>query len=725
MRKAIFLWIGIVLAVVASWLITPESIWGYLFFERIPILIGLFLVALPLIAKFGLPAVLKNLFVLRGRWQLTFVIVSAVTAGLAIILTASIILANASARFSIPKLIEIPEFWQYGLAIAISLPICITATDLSKEKLEDRERWIGLLTGGILSVLLLSAVNWARQWLDSSAFFKKLIINVIIFFGKQETGGYIDKSGELATGQLTAVAFLLVGLIVYVLVGFIFKPRSISDRSEAPALLFVMLIVTVITFLLTGATFYFDYFRVPSLLLFLIISAMSYYAFGVDHFFQLVRDKNEYLNKGSENDELRNFADVLDKRLLQDQTGEGRTLVVVCASGGGIQASGWTVQVLTGLQELLGKSFTQSIGLISSVSGGSVGTMYYLDRFNEKGYAEVEYINDQGNSETDDHCKGTFTTIFRSATKDSLDAVGWGLAYPDLWRIIGLPFLAPKNCDRGIAIEKDWQGELKTPQTKKTLATWREQILQGKIPIPVFNATLVENGWRFLITPMTFGKVDEKQYRDFNTLYGAYDIDIVTAARLSSTFPYVSPICRPMYPEDKNIKGENYHVADGGYFDNSGFVTATEWLDKLLNPKNTLNIKRVLIVQINSFPKSSTNGTVSGKDGWFMATVGPLLTLFKVRDPILATRNLMEVDLLINRWKDKGVEIDYFPIFFPQQTEFSKNGQHQPPLSWKLTDSQKEAIKIGWKILKETKVIQDIKELWHEKWNMPEDEDLV
>jgi hypothetical protein len=133
----------------------------------------------------------------------------------------------------------------------------------------------------------------------------------------------------------------------------------------------------------------------------------------------------------------------------------------------------------------------------------------------------------------------------------------------------------------------------------------------------------------------------------------------------------------------------------------------------------------VLIVQINSFPKSSTNGTVSGKDGWFMATVGPLLTLFKVRDPILATRNLMEVDLLINRWKDKGVEIDYFPIFFPQQTEFSKNGQHQPPLSWKLTDSQKEAIKIGWKILKETKVIQDIKELWHEKWNMPEDEDLV
>jgi hypothetical protein len=54
--------------------------------------------------------------------------------------------------------------------------------------------------------------------------------------------------------------------------------------------------------------------------------------------------------------------------------------VVVAASGGGITASLWTARVLTALQGEVGTDFTRSIRLISSVSGGSVGTMYFLDR---------------------------------------------------------------------------------------------------------------------------------------------------------------------------------------------------------------------------------------------------------------------------------------------------------------------------------------------------------
>jgi len=55
-----------------------------------------------------------------------------------------------------------------------------------------------------------------------------------------------------------------------------------------------------------------------------------------------------------------------------------RTLVVVTAAGGGIQASAWTAQVLTGLHERYKNTFTQSIGVISAVSGGSVGVMFFL-----------------------------------------------------------------------------------------------------------------------------------------------------------------------------------------------------------------------------------------------------------------------------------------------------------------------------------------------------------
>lgn len=725
-------WLVAVLTAITTWFLFPAAVWKYLFFLRVPILMGSFLLLLPVLAKDWLPAMLKNLFVLRGKWQLAFVIVSAVAAGMSVILVSSIILHNAPDRFDVPPAIDISEFWQYVIqnvmAIALSLYICITTINLSQEnsetKLQDNAILWGKFAGAGLSIGLLFLVYVIRQWLASNTYLKEILGGIAALF-KHGTEGYID-NGELTSGHLTAITFLIIGAAIYLAVGWFFNPmsfkskstKSMSDRAEAPALLYVLLLVSMVTLFSGGATFYLDYFRFPVLVLFVLYSAFTYFAFGVDHRFKLDVSKNnepkddkKAIDRYSEN-----FKKVLDER-LKHQTDE-RTLVVVCASGGGIQAAGWTAQVLTGLQnqELLGKSFTKAIGLISAVSGGSVGAMYYLDRFGDSGYPELEYTNEQRYSEE---------KIFRSATKDSLDAVGWGLAYLDFWRFIGLPFLVRPEFDRGTAVEADWQGETKEPQTRKTLATWRKQVFDGKIPIPIFNATVVETGERFLISPMTFGKVTEKKYVDFNTLYQGYNIDIVTAARLSATFPYVSPICR----NNRDIPVRNYHFADGGYFDNSGFVTAAQWLDEWLKPEKNLNIKRVLVLQINAFPKSPANEQVQGNGGWFMATLGPLLAMFKVRDPVLASRNAMEADLLAKSWKnlvdrENQVDICYFPIFFPSETdapEFYKNGQYQPPLSWRLTDREKQAIKDGWDAIKNGKNIQEIKQQWHGKWKMPED----
>jgi hypothetical protein len=681
------LWFVLVLAALAVWLLSSDAIWRYLFFLRLPILMGLFLLLLPKLAKDWLPVLLKNLFVLRGKWQLAFVIVSAIGAGTSVVSVASIILHNAPARFGVPAAIKISEFWQYGIAIALSLYICIVVYDLSQEKLTKKERQWGAVVGGGLTIGLLFLVSLISQWLSSNTFLKKILIDIISFVSKSETDGYINpQTGELTTEHLAATAFLLIGVAIYITVGLLFNPKSQSHRAEAPALLYLLLIISTVTTLYGGATFYFDYFRIPILLLFLLFSAFTYLMFDVNHVFQLKNLETDTGNKKGVDSHSRDFEQVLEKR-LQHQIGE-RTLVIVCASGGGIQAAGWTVKVLTGLQELLGEPFTKAIGLISAVSGGSVGTMYYLDRFADEGYPKANEL---------EH-------IFDSATQDSLDAVGWGLAYLELWRFIGLPFIIPQRFDRGTAVETDWQGEMKE---SRTIATWRKQIFDGEIPIPIFNATLVETGERLLITPMTFGKVPEKKFVDFNTLYGAYDMNVVTAARLSSTFPYVSPICR----SNKNIQDKNYHVADGGYFDNSGFVTATEWLDKWLKHENNLNIKRVLLLQINAFPASPSDEKVQGDSGWFMETVGPLLTMFKVRDPVLASRNATEAELLIKRWKDQ-VEIQYFPIFFPSESEappesavskLYKNGRYRPPLSWRLTDQEKQAIKDGWEAIKEEK----------------------
>ncbi len=393
-----------------------------------------------------------------------------------------------------------------------------------------------------------------------------------------------------------------------------------------------------------GISFFNDVSRIPTLLLFIAISSASYTIFKVDHFYKIY-SKNNWLKPTEEK-----WINVICQR-LKNQQSEEKTLVVVCASGGGIQASGWTTKVLTGLQEEIGSKFTKAIGWISAVSGGSVGAMFYLDRFGEQGYPE----------------EGELKKIFKSATEDSLDATGWGLAYPDLlrfiglpWglaypdllRFIGLPFVVPKEQDhdvateqdRGTAIEIDWKGEMKHPHA--SLSSWSEQIDQGIIPIPIFNATLVEDGRRFLVSPMTFSKHYDCKSIDFNTLYPEYDIDVTTAARLSATFPYVSPVCRP-----SQETRWNYHIGDGGYFDNFGIGTSVELLDNLLESKQCNQIKKVIFIQINAFPDDENLQEEKGAPGWQMEVIGSLLALLNVRSSTQNEGNALNIKLLTDKYK--------------------------------------------------------------------------
>jgi hypothetical protein len=733
----IAIWLGAILIGLALWLHTPDWVWHYIFHLRAPILAAAFLVALPFLAVTWLRAMLRNLFVLRGHWQIAFVIAGAIAAGLSIVLVTNVILSNAPARFGLPAWLTIPEWGQYLLTVVLALPTCYQTVDLSRERLDisadaskeqekpdGRQRWLGVAIGVGFSAVLIALVSLTRHWLEDNNQLQQPLLRLISILTKQESQGYLDAQGGLATGHTTALAFLLVGLIVYLIVARLFRPQPISGRREAPALLYVMMILSGVVLLAGGSTFFFDFYRILSLIGAIAISVAVYQLFNVDHFYKLL--PSHQASSQSLPAQFSDFAAVLEKR-LQHQSGE-KTLVVVCASGGGIQAAGWTVEVLLGLQRLLGQSFTQATGLISSVSGGSVGAMYFLDRFNL----------DQQKRCPDD---ADLEPIFHSATSDSLDAVGWGLTYLDLWRLLGFPFLIHKLFDRGTAVETDWKGELRNP--KASLVDWREQVMAGKIPIPIFNATLVEDGRRYLISPMTFARsselVSQDKFVDFNTLYGNYDMNIATAARLSATFPYISPICRPYVigSDGVNLKGKNYHVADGGYFDNSGVFTAIEWLNRLLESGHVPQIKRIVLLQINAFPKSLPGRQQTSDGGWATALLGPILTLLRVRDSTQTARNETEIDFLCQRWSKQGITIKHCPIFFPsyeqmqQQVEkkfapqmqrpyfFNQDGKYDPPLSWKLTNAEKKAIKRAWSAIASQPdgEVQKLQTLWQD-WDM-------
>jgi hypothetical protein len=357
-----------------------------------------------------------------------------------------------------------------------------------------------------------------------------------------------------------------------------------------------------------------------------------------------------------------------------------RTLVAVTASGGGIQAAAWTARVLTGLREIYGDEFTRSLRLVSAVSGGSVGAMYAFDAWSNPRRWQR-------------HPAPPERSICDCAMASSLDATAWGLAFPDLLRIV-VPPLISQTDDRGARIEQAWRDCMLQPEAR--MADWGPLIRAGQMPIPIFNATVVESGQRFVASPVVAAQlpgippgVRARQlfelYRDSNPL-------VSTMVRLSATFPFISPICRPEHgPDDTWSEDSAYHYADGGYVDNEGMVTVIEWLMEVLASRYAPGaFERILLVRLMPFPVAGVPGAALDK-GWFYATVGPIDAIQNVRTSSQQERNELAVRLF-SEWAARNHNIEVRSAVF----RYDVPGADEPPLSWMLTERQKAAVDAAW-----------------------------
>jgi len=123
------------------------------------------------------------------------------------------------------------------------------------------------------------------------------------------------------------------------------------------------------------------------------------------------------------------------------------------------------------------------------------------------------------------------------------------------------------------------------------------------VPAFAFNAVEVNDGRRFLISnysvpvfssaPCDIGlgfsccacPPSPHPARAFLDVCPNLDISLYTAARLSASFPYVSPVAVAKLPDeltttqtDDNHFCADQHLADGGYYDNDGMDAAMEFL---------------------------------------------------------------------------------------------------------------------------------------------------
>jgi len=645
-----------------SWRHTAE----YAVFLRVPLFLALVLVALPFIAFFtGAKTLLRGLFDLTPLSLFVVTITTLAVSGTACV-TASIILNNANARFPELDGFSFPLLSAKGwviLMLSLSILIIGFAVRFSAEQGHHLGRLVLAAVSG-LGIVILTAVILLEHGTNSISLAVPYLTEPRFTDFLRSTGlfsGYvtgINPDSNPWPHHLFALAAFVSTGILYAIVGFIGWVQ-LGKKKTVPALCSALMLVLMLGWMLSALAFFFDAWHIPTILIVVVVGVLTAQSHRSDHFYNLR--------------ERVGFAANATKTITA--SGQSR-VIVVAANGGGIQAGAWAAQVLYGLYEDSKEEFQKSLRMISSVSGGSVGNGFF-----------VNWLAHKQDARRPD----------KASVESSLDEVAWGLAWPDFWRAL-FPWLFGGLIGRGRALERAWvfnckpeSGEAKT--LDQPLSSWDAMVAEGEIPAVVMNATITETGERLLFatTKLTAPRDGEGALVDATellTINGeTFDVRAVTAARLSATFPYVTPASRSDGP------GPQPHVVDGGYYDNYGMATLVEWLDEALEGVQKLEeahekIKSVLVIQIHGAPVNSDMPEHAKNRGWFYQWFAPVKTLLNVRTAGQIAHNNIELELLQQKWSAKDV---------PIHTVIFEFNNPDAPLSWHLTPAEVADIRSAWK----------------------------
>ena len=502
--------------------------------------------------------------------------------------------------------------------------------------------------------------RWVRRWPPD--FYAGYIDKRRRFPNRLNPGYQLPWSGHFITLTFAALTFL-----VYYLIGW-YRSTHIPEATAIPALTFLLLLLLIVNWVGSLLTFFFDRFRVPVLLPMLALAFVTSH-FSTDHIFSTIAH--------------RSGTDIAPSSVVAVHASlHPGPIIVVATAGGGIQAAAWTARVLTGLQR---ESLTwqvpmaERIALVSAVSGGAVGSMFFLNEYKGQQASGAFTANT------------TLKTIVDRAEAPALDDVAWSLVYNDLPRVFTSRGPADPLLDRGRVLERYWQEQ---GHVMDNLSDWRAGVAEGWRPAVIFNATIAETGEPLLFATSDLTDQDGKNSKgqqvlpvrkSFRHQYPDLDVPVVTAVRLASSFPYVSPASRA------NGSRRNDHLIDGGYYDNFGVASAVDWIAEAARSYAKGEFPEVLFILIKSFPDDPL--PVAESRGWFFQSYAPLNGFFNVRTTTQLVRDRAELLLLRDRLKrddKKEMPRVRFATF-----QFPEDGA---PLSWKMNGRQIDAIETQWKM---------------------------
>jgi hypothetical protein len=500
--------------------------------------------------------------------------------------------------------------------------------------------------------------------------------------------------GQLAlrSGHVFAIAMSVIAFGLYIGIGY-FKGRINDQPAIVPALAFFLLFVIVVCWFLGAFCFFLDRYRVPLLAGLAVLSLTTTYAPESDHFYRV-------MHVPGLPPLLRPF------ELVKDRAGKDhKRLIVVATAGGGIQAAAWTARVLHGLEEACAQQatpeekcdFRDSVLVISGVSGGSLGAMAYARSF-------APNLNPVSPD-----------SVVANAEASAIDEVAWGWTVPDVFRAIS-PWFRHQSIDRGWALEERWKAIHDLHNHRQDAAPHRTKDVllsdwapKPGIPMPglLLNATIVERGEPLVFSTTDFPPKDDRRgLVNFYNLFSDqkdYDIRVNTAARLSASFPYVSPAAR------SNLKHPpipDYHIVDGGYYDNYGVVALLAWLESAIEDAGESqkdvndDLADVLLLGIRPFPPAG-DPKPDRTHGWGFQLVAPMDGLLNVRDVGQMARDDNALALFTEYYRTRKINVWRADFVYPSNFG-SDEGCLEAPLSWKLSLDQLECIEIGWKQFRQT-----------------------
>lgn len=615
-----------------------------------------------------------------------------------------------------PEASNFPKWLRTALGFLYYIgPVCSVAVCLHLAFSGDGTLWstraIRYLIAGCLGIVVPAALhrlthNWVSPGRMDGRFPLRLLLDLFAVMGEGYHGMYLvaDNSGKSPEKPID-LGRLHVRMTVFAalsLTGFLIL--AIPDCQNCPAALYVLLALLASSWILGAVCFFWDRFRVPLLTVTALWVMILSMVWRNDYTFSVKRVKS-----GRDGPcDLPDAGQVLGLPSLSRRSGDPPYLglrpgpgqgstpslgpVGVAAVGGGIHSGAWAVEVLTRLQELDGCSaFPDKITALSGTSGGAYGAMLYA-------HAMYPYRHDRADKVE------KLQKLREVVQASSLSAVVKELTYHDL---AGYWLPLSGNGDRGSAMGRAWvknaeqawgrpgtpgaggtdlDREISKPLDEQTLWDWAIELRAGKMPAVLFTSGTEETG-----RPIVFGnskvfdwnfnakQAGVKERQDSPAPVEGYPlctVDVVTGARLSAAFPWVSPAAMPKSEDGLPLRRYE-HQLDGGYYDNYGLLALNRWMDEGLNatlpPRRRSEggarpsdcelawvedgaIRRILFIQIRYL--TPFEEPISAKKGFFSQLIAPLRGLYNARVAGQRLRADEQFQLFSSYWKLRNVIVE-------------------------------------------------------------------